>query len=891
MKRVPRWIIARLAPADLRESLQDDVDEAWTEEANRRSGWRLGLWQARQSIALIAELLRIRVRRQRDGPRPAETHRYARGLARDIRYALRLLRRSPGFTAAAVLTLALGIGANTAAFSLVRTILLEPLPYGDPDGLVVIWNPQEREGATWLAAPEFESYRREARRLSHVAVYTDLNVNLTEGAEPERVRASVGTGDLFPLLAVPAALGRTLLPADAEPGAAPVIVLGHALWQRRFGGDPSIVGRTIAVNGRPREVVGVMPASFRLPMDYRRDGPTEAWVPLAFSPQQLGAWGDHSYAGIARLERTATVESATAELHAIGDGWVRDGFQRDRGDGRWHRTAIPLGGFISGPAERPLLLLFAAVAVVLLVACANVVNLLLVRSDGRRHEVVVRAALGAERGALIRQALTESMVLSLAGAAAGLLVARASLSLLLALRPAGLPRLADVDLDAGVLVFTTGVALLAAMAFGSGPAWQFARANLPDALRDGGRTSTRGRTRLFVGRLLVVAQLACSVVLVIGAGLLVRTLIELYRVDLGFDPRHVLTAQIQLPVPSYPTDETVVSFYRELATRLEAQPGIEAAGAIRVLPLSRLIGNWSITIEGKPRGPLDNPNGDFQWATPGYFAAMGTRLVRGRFFTNDDREGAPPVVVVSEAMADRYWPGEDAIGKRFYMGTANRDWMTIVGITRSARHNAVVEAPRTEMYLPHAQLPRTVGNAARGMEVVVRTAGDPLAMAGTLRRVVRDLDPKLPVAQIRSMEDVTGAALSSQRFAATGLSVFALLALLLAAIGTYGTMSLVAASRAPEIGIRLALGAGRRAIVALVLGHGLALAALGLAIGIVMALGLTRLIGTSLYGVEPLDPLTFAAAPLVLALVALGSCLLPARRAAALDPATTLRGR
>ena len=888
MTGLGRRLIAWMAPADLRAALLDDLDEVAARETAGRSRLSASWWRARHTATALVEVTKLRLRRRWDadaGPRPA----LGATFVRDVRYALRMLRRSPAFTLTAIGTLALGIGANAAIFSLVKAVLLEPLPYQDPSRLVMIWNPSEEKDPTWLSAPEIESYRHEAHSFASLAAWDTGDVNLTGGGDPERVRVGLVTGEMFDLLGVPAASGRGLQAADVRPGAAPVIVLGSGLWTRRFGGDASIVGQSIQINGVSRLVVGVMPASFRLPLDYRSDQPTEAWIPLVFTPDNLASWGDHSYFGVARLAPGVAPAAVAADLRVVENGWVRDGYRQDPGHDRWHRAGLPLHEFLSGGARLPLLILFAAVAGVLLVACANVVNLLLVRSDARRHEALVRSSLGAARATLVRQALTESLVLSIAGAAVGLFVARASLQILLLLKPASLPRIGNIEIDAGVVVFTAVVAAAAALLCGVGPALQFARANLAMALREGGRSLTPGRGRLAVGRVLVAGQLACSVVLVIAAGLLLRTLSQLSQVNLGFNPHGVLTAEVQLPPAIYTTPDRTVGFYRDLINRLEASPGVQSAAAIRVLPLSRVIGNWSITIEDHPAAPSENPNGDFQWATRDYFQTIGATLARGRLFATTDDAGTPPVAVLNEAMAKKYWPNEDAIGRRFRMGDAKAPWITIVGIIRNTHANDIVEAPRSEMYLLYPQLPQILGGATRGMALVIRTAGDPLAATATLRSAVRALDPSLPISRIRTLDSVVGEALSAPRFAATLLGVFAALALVLAAIGTYGTMAMLVAARTPEIGIRLALGAGRSSIFGLIVGHGLAVAGVGIGIGVVGAAAASRVLSSLLYGVRAIDPVTFVVTAALLLLAATVACAIPARRAAAVDPVATMR--
>ncbi len=812
-------------------------------------------------------------------------------LTRNVRHAARVLRKSPGFTLAAVATLALGIGANTAIFSVVKAVMFTPLPYDRPDQLVMIWNAARPGDVTHLSLQEVVSYRDDSTTFSAVGGYIESNANLTGGDDPERVRAAVVTGELFSTLGVTPLLGRALSASDSAPGAPEVVVLGNSLWQRRFGGTPNIVGQTIIVNGRPREVVGVMPPAFQLPLDYLADRPSELWIPEVVDRTRLGAWGDRSHVGVGRLRSTSSAAVATSEMKVVGERWIQAGFVRDHGDGGLFRSAIPVQDLLTRGVRQALLVLLGAVGIVLLIACANVVNLLLARADVRRREVAVRGALGAGRLDIVGQLLTEGVMLAALSGAVGLVLARGAMQVLQALRPAGLPRVTDASLDTTTLVFTAGLALITGGLFGALPALQLSRQSFIPVLNDGARGAAPGRVRLGVRRGLVVLQLAFSVVLVIGAGLLLRSLIELQRIDLGFNPERVLTAQIQLPASDYPDAAQVVEFYRRLTDRLADLPGVTAAGAVRILPLSRAIGDWSITIEGRPAAPNENPNGDFQWATPGYLDTMGLTMKRGRWLTNADREDAPPVVVISETMAARYWPGQDALGKRFQMGGTGttRPPMTIVGIVGTLHHDAVVEEARAEMYLPHAQLASSVGNPARGMAIAIRATQDPTALASALRETVRALDRNLPVSDVQTMERITAAALAGPRFAAFLLGIFALLALTLAAVGTYATISLLVSERSHEIGIRMALGAEPRTIVSAVFREGLGLAGFGIALGIVGALLLSRLLETLLYGVTSLDPLTFAVVPAMLTAVALLASVMPARRAASLDPVTTLR--
>jgi predicted permease len=812
-------------------------------------------------------------------------------LAQDIRHSLARLIRDRGFAAITIVTLALGIGANTAVFSLIQAALLSPLPYGDADRLTVISGPDRAE-TTHLSLIEVFSYPREAQSFVDVAGYQEYDASFTGGQEPELVRAGSATPNLFEVTRTPAMLGRTFTAADTAGGSSDVIVISHGLWQRRFGGNESILGQSVQVNGRARTIIGVMPAAFKLPNDFASLRPTEAWVPEVVNPSNLGAWGNRSYSGLARLKDDASPASASSELPLIAERWVKAGYVRSRPDGSLGalaRRVIPAQEFITGGMRNALLILFGSVGFVLLIACANVANLQLARADIRRREVAVRAALGAERAHIIRQLLTESVMLAVAGAAAGLAVAWAGLQIVITLRPANLPRIDETTLDGSVLGFTAVLAVVTGILFGLLPALQLSRPDVTGVLKDGGRGGTAGRSRQLARRVLVVLQLASSVVLALAAGLLIRSLIELNRIDLGFNPNHVLTAQLQVPATDYPQPADVVRFHRQVTERIAQIPGVRAAGSARVLPLARQIGDWSIKIEGRPYVPEENPNGDYQAVTPGYFEAMSLKLIRGRLLTDADREGTQPVVVINETMASRYWPGEDAIGRQFHMGTDDKPWLTIVGIAGNVRHNAVVEEGRAEMYLAHAQLPEHIGGAPRGMTLVVKMEGNPLAIAGSLRDAVRAIDRNLPVSDIRTLDDVAASALAQPRFVTFLLALFAATALTLAAIGIYGTISLLVAERTQEMGIRLALGADRPAILKLVLGQGLILTAIGLLAGLAGAVILTRTLSGLVYGVGTLDPATFIVVPALLAVVALVACVIPARRAASVDPITTLR--
>jgi putative ABC transport system permease protein len=809
-------------------------------------------------------------------------------LVQDVRLAGRLMLKFKGSTAAAIATLGLCIGANTAIFSLVQAVLLRPLPYANPDRLVAIWHPDDAGEVTHLSLQELLGYRQQASSLRQVAGYIEHNATFADGDEPERLRAATVTTDLFDTLGAAPHLGRGFVADDGAPGAGATVVLSHSLWIRQFGGRAEIIGTAIRVSGTPRTVLGVMPEGFRLPLDFRAALPTEAWFPMQIDPANLGEWGSRSIVGIGRLRDDAAPSDATSEFAVIADRWIRAGFVADQGDGRLRRPALPLDTLITGNARRAVAIVFAAVVAVLLIACATVANLMLARADARRQEIAVRAALGASRTRIGRQLLTESTLIALAGGALGVVLAHAALKMLKSIPATTIPRAQEVAIDGWVLLFASAIAVGTGLLFGLVPTLQLSRADLGRMLNLSARTAAGGARGHF-RRGLVIGQLAVAVLLVAGAGLLVRSLVAMNRIELGFNPDRVLTAHTFLPVADYATDADVVRTYQEITRRLESLPGVVAAGAVRVLPLARTIGDWSIVIEGRPSSREENPNTDFQSATPGYFAAMGIQLVGGRLFTHADHENAPMVVVINDTMAQRYWPGEDPLGKRFHLSTAEVPWLTIVGIVRTVRHNAVIESPRAEAYLPHAQLARELGSATRAMTLAIRTDVEPTSLATAIKSAVHDVGRHLPLAEMQTMEHVTSVALAPSRLSATLLGALAALAMLLAALGIYSTVSLLVSQRTREIGIRVALGADRRSILRLVAREGALLAICGIALGIAGAVVTTRLLQGLLYGVEPLDPATFAAVPIILGTVAVVACLNPARRATRVDPVIALR--
>ena len=812
---------------------------------------------------------------------------FAETLWQDLRYGARTLVRSPGFAAIAVLTLALGIGANAAIFSVVNAVLLRPLPWSDPDRAVMIWSRWTAFDKTWVAEGEVVDYRRRATTLEQVAAWGEGQVNITGGAEPERVAAAQVTANLFSTLGAAPIAGRTFTAQEDVPNGPDVAVLGHGLWSRRYAADRSIVGRKILLDGRATEIVGVMPRDFLLPTDFQNPQSSEVWTPLRMDPASMDH-GNHGLYAVGRLKPGATVERASNELHAIAAAMTSEGlYPRAM---QFDTVVLSLRDEAIGGVRRAIVLLFGAVAFLLLIACANVANLLLVRAESRQREMAVRSALGAAGARLVRQLLTESFALTAVSAGVGLALAFAGVRFLAWWNPANIPRVAGVALDARVLGFTAAVALLTSLVFSLAPALRALRVNLSDGLKDGSQSSSSGGGRQRFRNALVVVEMALAVILLVGAGLMLQSLWSLQRVGLGFDPSNVLTMRVALPQASYATPEEVVGFYQRLLERVRANGGVRHAGAIRALPLGSTIGDFGLRVEGYVPPPGTNAKGDWEIATDGYLAAMGERLVRGRDIAPTDTSDGFLVALINEEMARRYWTGQDPVGKRFRIGSAStRPWVTVVGIVGDVRHNGITGAVKEKFYVPHAQWHKSVGNSIRSMTLVVKTAADPQSVAPAIREEIRALDPNLPVADVRTMGEIVGVTLSTPRFTGLLLGLFAALALVLSAIGIYGVLSYVVSRRTREIGIRLAIGAGRGQVLQMVLGTGLVLSLSGVALGLVGAALLTRVMRGLLHGVTPGDPATFAAVALGLSAVALAASLVPAWRATRVDPVVALK--
>jgi putative ABC transport system permease protein len=806
----------------------------------------------------------------------------------DLRFGARTLLRQPGFASIAVLTLALGIGANAAIFSVVNAVLLRPLPWREPDRAVMIWSRWTAFDKTWVATGEVVDYRRRSRTLSDVAAWGEGQVNLTGDGEPERVAAASVTAGLFSTLGVTPLIGRAFTTAEDVPNGADLVVLGFGLWNRRYQADSSLIGRSILINGRPHQVIGVMPAGFVLPTDFRNPEPSQLWVPLQMDPASTDH-GSHGLYAVGRLTPGATLEQVSAEMHGIAQAMTNEGLYPVQM--KFDTITDSLTDEVVGPVRRSVLLLTGAVAFLLLIACANVANLLLARAEGRQREIAVRSALGAGGLRVVRQLLTESVVLSILSGIVGLALAYAGVRFLAWWNPASIPRVSGVSLDTRVLLFTAAVAVFTSLLFGLVPALRARRSDLTESLKDGGQGASSGGARQRFRHALVVVEMALAVVLLVGAGLTIRSLWALQRVPLGFDPSGVLTMRLFLPTASYERPEQVVLFYQQLMDRVRQLPGVRAAGAARSLPLGSTIGDFGLLVDGYQPPPGTGAKGDWQIVTDGYLEAMGERMVRGRPITAGDTSDSMLVALVNEEMARRYWPGRDPIGGRFKIGggAPNRPWVTVVGIVADVRHNGITEVIKEKFYVPHPQWHRSIGNSIRGLTLVVKADGDPAALTRPIRQAVRSLDSSLPVAEVRTMETVVGATLSTPRFTGVLLGAFAALALALSAIGIYGVLSYVVSRRRREIGIRVAIGAGRADVLRLIMRSGLLLALSGIVLGLVLAAWASRLLQGLLHEVRPGDPLTFTVVAAVLTIVAVLASLLPAWRATRVDPVIALK--
>jgi putative ABC transport system permease protein len=802
-------------------------------------------------------------------------------LIKDIRYGIRGLWKRPGFTAVAVLTLALGIGANTAIFSVVNAVLLKPLQFRDPDRLVMIW-----EDATFAGFPRntpapanYVDWKTQTQSFEDMAASAESTFNLTGDGDPERVTAYKVTANFFPLFGVAPALGRGFTADEDRPGAAKVTVLSHSLWQTRYGRDPQIVNREIQLDGEKYTVVGVMPAGFQF---FESD--VRLWVPLALDAEDLANRGGHFLKVVARMKPGVTLDQAQADLKALMARVGKDN-PEETFDGKLGAFAMPLREQLAGDVRTSLVVLLVAVACVLLIACANVAGLLLARAVARRREIALRIALGASRPRVVRQLLTESLLLSGAAGIIGSLLAYWSFAFLQKLIPEQMALLTSLTLDTRILLFTLLISLATGVVFGLVPALQSANVDLNEALKQGTRVTSTGRLR----SALIVFEVAVSIVLLVSAGLLIQTLFQLFNQYSVLQPEQVLTMRTVLPQTKYKEPQQRQAFYEQVLDRVEHLPGVVAAGYSTSIPLVWKGGTSGFVPEGL-QTPIAGMSYDanHREVSATYLQSMNVPLRQGRYFDKRDNENSMRVAIINETMARQYWPGENALGRRFNIGDPNDgEWMEIVGIVGDVRQMGLDEPVKAEMYVPYRQVTDWPYFSPR--DLAIRTSGNPSNLVGSVRQIIREVDPDQPISNIATMSEVLGVEAEQRRMGMIMLAAFAGLALLLASLGIYGVLAYFVTQHTNEIGVRIALGANRRNILALVLKKGMSLTLLGVAIGLAVSFALTRLMSSLLFGVNASDPLTFVVVPLLLSLVALLACWIPARRATKVDPMIALR--
>jgi len=879
----------KLAPADeyeiveeLAQHLEDVYELALRAGASGREARQVALRELSDDELFKNEMRRVQST-AKEMPVPGETGRLnlVADLLHDLRYAARMQRKNPAFTIIAVIALALGIGANTAIFSVVNTVLLRPLPYKDPERLVMVWEDATKHGypRDTPAAANFVDWRDQNQVFEGMAAIADESFNLTGAGDPERLEGRRVSANLFPLLGVEPQLGRVFSDAEDQPGSQPVVLLSHALWQRRFGGDPVIVGKALTLNGESHVVVGVMPARFQFP-----SSDDAAWVPIALTQQEAGNRGRHYLEVVARLKPGTTLPQAQAEMNTIA---TRLQQQYPNSNADLGAAVQSLHEHLVGDIKPALLILLGAVGLVLLIACANVANLLLARAAVRQKEIAVRVALGARRWRLIRQFLTESILLSTLGGVVGLAIAYGGLIILKSFIPENISQARDISIDFKVLGFTLLVSLVTGVIFGLAPALQAVRFNQIETLKEGGRDAATGGSGKRLRSLLVMSEVAISLVLLIGAGLLINSFLRLRNVDPGFRSENLLTMRIVLPEPKYAKYEPRAAFYTNLLQRVQSLAGVRSAAVTTNLPLYRQGNSISVSIEGRPEPP---PGQELIVVTriisPGYFDTMSIPLLRGRQFTDHDIETSPRAVVISETMARRFWPGEEAVGKRIGAGRIRRpeDWIQVVGVVKDVRQFELTADPKPQMYLSYKQ-----AGFFAPRDLVVKTDVDPTSMAATVRNAVWEIDKDQPVSNIRTMDEILADSIARQRFSMLLLAIFAGVALVLAGVGIYGVMSYSVAQRTREIGIRMALGAQTGAVLKLAVSYGMKLVLVGIVIGLIAAFALTRVMATLLFGVTATDPTTFALISLLLVCVAAIASYIPARRATKVDPIIALR--
>ena len=806
-------------------------------------------------------------------------------LIKDIRHAVRGLLKRPGFTGIVVVTLALGIGTNTGIFTLINAVLLRPLPYPNPDQLVMIWGRVETGGLLKLPASpqEFVDYRDRNHSFSAIAAYRVVGRDLTGAGDAERIDSAKVTAQFFSVLGTRPLRGRTFLIDENQPGRDQVAVLGYGLWQRRFAGDNNVVGQSVILDGVSHTVVGVMPADFQFP-----SSEIQIWTPMAFTAKDLEAnRGSHYLPLIARTKPGIKLPQVQAEMASIGVQVRKehpDQYEQATG---WDVSVVTLREEMVGDHRLVLLILLGIVSFVLLIACLNVANLLLARAASRQHEIAVRAALGASRWRLVRQSLMETLLLSMSGGILGLLLGSLGATLIKSLNPANLPRVDEIQIDLRVLVFTLTYSLLTGLVFGVIPAVQASGLNLVTTLNESVAKFAKGEKRNRLHSSLVIGEVGIAIILLVGAGLLIKSFYKLQRVDLGFNPANVVTMRLSLPDTRYAEPQKVHGFFRELVGRTENLPGVKSVALVNSLPLKGTGMELNVSVEGEPE---NSANIELVMSSPKYPNALGLELRKGRFFHERDRDNTPYVAVVNEAFTRIFLPSEDALGKRVKMGGPNAPfpWRSIVGVLKDVRQQGPDAAAKPELFIPHTQ-PAFGNSMLQSMSLVLRTDGNPEGSIAAVRTIVRELDPELPIYDVSTMQQLLGKSVATRRFNMFLVAMFSTLALALAAIGIYGVMSYTVTTRTREIGIRIALGARAVNVLSLVIKDGMKLALAGLAIGIGGALALTRLMRSLLFDVTPTDPATFAGVAILLLLVALLACFLPAWRASGFNPMDALR--
>ncbi len=816
-------------------------------------------------------------------------------LWQDLRYGLRTMARAPGFTAVAILTLALGIGSNTAIFSVANAVLLRPLPFYEPDRLMQVWHTPPQASfpgiPTFAVSPaNFLDWRSQNQTFEDMAAYGFGRYTLTGTGHPEAIRMVAATYGLFSILRSKPLLGRVFIAGEDEPGREHEVLLSNSLWRSRFGANPEMVGKNIELNGQAFTVIGIMEPGFEFPISTDPDDRPQMWKPLAWTDQERAIREDHNFGVIGRLKPGVTLKQAQADLDSISNRLAQIYPKENKG---WGAIAIPIRQDLVGDVRPALLILLGAVAFVLLIACANVANLTLSKALSRRKEVAVRAALGASRRRLLQQALSESLLLALAGGALGLLIAHYGVELIVDFLAGRLPRSNEIALNSWVLTFTVVISLASGLAAGLLPALRMSKADLNEALKQGlGRTASNSggnRTR----NMLVVSEVALSLMLLISAGLMIRSLWTLRHVNPGFDPHDVVTMEVSVPTGKFTEPTQQIAFFSDVLDGVRALPGVQSAGLIDSLPLSDNGSHQPVFVEGQPKLPMaDLPEVDVRLISPGYLSTMHIPLLRGRDLDDSDVAGRPGAVLISQSMAKQFWPDEDPIGKRLTLYFFPNLTRVVVGVVADVKLNAMNETrPAAALYSPLAQMTAAAGEqwSSYGMNLTVRTTVAPSNVLPAITNSIRDIDPEVPLLNVRTMGDSVSASLMPEHFTMLLLAAFAGLALLLAMIGIYSVMSYSVSRRTNEIGIRVALGASPSDVLRLVIRQGMTLAILGSAIGMVGALALSRLMVSLLYGIKPTDPATFAVVAIVLMLVALAACYIPARRAMRVDPIIAVR--